>query len=484
MPFLYTNSAGRRFPKKTLTVDVYASRLDQGILTPTTKSLGFKTFVAKTPTSPFFVDEQAYLEVFRSHWEPVIAELAPKYGLTIDEANKIFATSITNAKPALLDIEETKATQKALLSFDPAIIAHGKPVAHLKQNFAHAFANALHRSAATKGFVSIAKAKSSPSAILTDKVSSTDPTTSADSALQAAPPAETVPEVASMATRPILQVNSMPAVHDDPVSAVSETMSPGGVDRAARKKQVLSKLREDAYPFHHEWVFWHERLDRSPSTQSAVNTASSSSSGPTPPESSNSVSASHKSIKALIQDSVQDLRSLKVTSIPPDGAEKSLVQDADTSDFKDKDLNSTNGTLPAVKSSNDIHRYGLANTASTSSPNPDANSSAAPAYEETLVPLMNFTSVKKFWETSNNFDIANLKLRDSVHMFKKTVKPVWEDPRNVRGGSWSFRLGKSISAQAWTRVQLMAIGEALQEVILPGMNFQSLSSFCVAFLTK
>jgi len=39
---------------------------------------------------------------------------------------------------------------------------------------------------------------------------------------------------------------------------------------------------------------------------------------------------------------------------------------------------------------------------------------------------------------------------------------VWEDRRNINGGSWTFRVPKANGPDFWTRVQLMAIGEKLQ----------------------
>ena len=105
------------------------------------------------------------------------------------------------------------------------------------------------------------------------------------------------------------------------------------------------------------------------------------------------------------------------------------------------------------------------------------------AYEDTLVPLMTTSTIKKFWETANNLDISTLRLRDSVHVFKKTVKPVWEDPRNVRGGSWTFRMNKNVSLQAWARFQVMAIGETLQDVLEPGQATSLFSSHPTNFQT-
>lgn len=79
--------------------------------------------------------------------------------------------------------------------------------------------------------------------------------------------------------------------------------------------------------------------------------------------------------------------------------------------------------------------------------------------------LANVDDVRKFWNVFNNFDISRLQLRDSVHLFHKGIKPVWEDARNARGGSWTFRVPKAQAAEFWKEVCMMAIGEQLQAAI-------------------
>lgn len=108
------------------------------------------------------------------------------------------------------------------------------------------------------------------------------------------------------------------------------------------------------------------------------------------------------------------------------------------------------------------------------SPEPDAPVLASTdeeiKYEDRLVKLLDISDVKHFWEMHNNFDVRSmLKLRDSVHLFKKGVKPLWEDPRNVHGGAWTFRVPKEQAAEFWMHTCLLAIGERLQEAVLePG----------------
>ncbi|KAI9790697.1 MAG: hypothetical protein M1816_004838 [Peltula sp. TS41687] len=97
-----------------------------------------------------------------------------------------------------------------------------------------------------------------------------------------------------------------------------------------------------------------------------------------------------------------------------------------------------------------------------------ADNSNEPEYKTKLTELIEISTVQTFWETYNNFPFENLILRDSVYLFKKTVTPVWEDKRNARGGAWTLRVSKADGAEIFKYVQMMAIGEMLQEVVEPG----------------
>lgn len=88
---------------------------------------------------------------------------------------------------------------------------------------------------------------------------------------------------------------------------------------------------------------------------------------------------------------------------------------------------------------------------------PDGN------YEATLEQIGHqIESVHDFWRYNNNTPVEQIKMRESIYLFKQGFQPVWEDRRNINGGSWTFRVPKANGPDFWTRVQLMAIGEKLQ----------------------
>lgn len=69
-----------------------------------------------------------------------------------------------------------------------------------------------------------------------------------------------------------------------------------------------------------------------------------------------------------------------------------------------------------------------------------------------------------FYKIYNNFPWESLKLKDSVHIFRAGVKPLWEDPENLDGGAFTIKVrrdeGRAI--KAWEEVCLLGCGGELQ----------------------
>jgi hypothetical protein len=98
-------------------------------------------------------------------------------------------------------------------------------------------------------------------------------------------------------------------------------------------------------------------------------------------------------------------------------------------------------------------------------------------------------SVQDFWRYNNNTPVDQIKMRESIYLFKSGFKPIWEDRRNVLGGSWTFRVPKTNGPDVWTRVQLLAVGEKLQSVLEDGAlpvppRFIFIPSRLLTFLPK
>ena len=74
-------------------------------------------------------------------------------------------------------------------------------------------------------------------------------------------------------------------------------------------------------------------------------------------------------------------------------------------------------------------------------------------YEGRLTLLQDdIMTVKLFWEVVNSFPLQRLGFKDSVHFFKRGVKPVWEDPRNVNGRKDGSILERATGHSCWRGV--------------------------------
>lgn len=96
---------------------------------------------------------------------------------------------------------------------------------------------------------------------------------------------------------------------------------------------------------------------------------------------------------------------------------------------------------------------------------PESPADAEARYEDRLRHLSSISDVRAFWSTFNNFQVSSLQLRDSIHLFHYGVKPLWEDPRNSKGGSWTFRVPKDKAAAFWKEICMLAVGEQLQAAV-------------------
>ncbi|KAG0234552.1 Eukaryotic translation initiation factor 4E type 3 [Actinomortierella wolfii] len=92
---------------------------------------------------------------------------------------------------------------------------------------------------------------------------------------------------------------------------------------------------------------------------------------------------------------------------------------------------------------------------------------ATPAeYTENLREISEVNSVQSFWSVYNNIKgPESLSLRYSLHVIRKGIKPLWEDPLNERGGAWNFRTSKADAPFVWRELLMALIGEQFADAI-------------------
>ncbi|CAI8016304.1 Eukaryotic translation initiation factor 4E type 2 [Geodia barretti] len=86
--------------------------------------------------------------------------------------------------------------------------------------------------------------------------------------------------------------------------------------------------------------------------------------------------------------------------------------------------------------------------------------STSSSYEENIKFVGSFCTVEGFW--AHYCYLARpceLPAHCDIHVFKKGVKPMWEDDANKSGGKWMIRLKKGISSRCWESLLLAILGE-------------------------
>jgi len=58
-------------------------------------------------------------------------------------------------------------------------------------------------------------------------------------------------------------------------------------------------------------------------------------------------------------------------------------------------------------------------------------------YNSQLKPLGSFNTVQGFWRYWNNIvDPSRFPNDSNLRLFKRGIKPMWEDASNIHGGRW------------------------------------------------
>ncbi len=85
-------------------------------------------------------------------------------------------------------------------------------------------------------------------------------------------------------------------------------------------------------------------------------------------------------------------------------------------------------------------------------------------YEKSTIPLASFSTVEAFWTIYSHLKRpSSLPSVSDYHIFKKGVRPVWEDKENRKGGKWIVRLKKGVADRYWEELLLTIVGDQFAE---------------------
>jgi len=96
----------------------------------------------------------------------------------------------------------------------------------------------------------------------------------------------------------------------------------------------------------------------------------------------------------------------------------------------------------------------------------------AKSWDEQLTEVLSFESVETFWGLYNHIvPPSHIAINSNYYLFKKGIRPAWEDKANAKGGKWSVQLPREKNRdkidQWWLYTMLAAIGETFETPYTP-----------------
>lgn len=81
-------------------------------------------------------------------------------------------------------------------------------------------------------------------------------------------------------------------------------------------------------------------------------------------------------------------------------------------------------------------------------------------YENTLHGIATVQTAEEFWEIYSHLKRpSTLPVVSDYHLFKKDIRPIWEDEVNRKGGKWIVRMKKGVADRYWEDLVLALIGD-------------------------
>jgi translation initiation factor 4E len=81
-------------------------------------------------------------------------------------------------------------------------------------------------------------------------------------------------------------------------------------------------------------------------------------------------------------------------------------------------------------------------------------------YEKSTHKIAHFGTVEEFWTVYTHLRRpSTLPHVSDYHLFKKGIRPVWEDKENKNGGKWNIRLKKGVANRYWEDLMLAIVGD-------------------------
>jgi hypothetical protein len=75
--------------------------------------------------------------------------------------------------------------------------------------------------------------------------------------------------------------------------------------------------------------------------------------------------------------------------------------------------------------------------------------------------IYEITSIENFWKFYNNWDKVGGITHKHFFFMQDDITPIWEDPKNINGGCWSFKVHEDQAVELWEDLSVYLVCDKL-----------------------
>ena len=101
--------------------------------------------------------------------------------------------------------------------------------------------------------------------------------------------------------------------------------------------------------------------------------------------------------------------------------------------------------------------------------------------EKSYIKIYTFNTIEQFWALFNKIPLLHLST-GMYFLMKENILPLWEDKNNVKGGCWSYKVGKKDASQAYLDLLKSVISDNAcpdHPEIITGASISPKKGFCI-----
>jgi translation initiation factor 4E len=138
--------------------------------------------------------------------------------------------------------------------------------------------------------------------------------------------------------------------------------------------------------------------------------------------------------------------------------------DSDSEDLVNSDQNSAASRAKLTKLLSDVtvpdDEHRLQSTYSLWYSRKGSGGHHKASFDQNLQLIGAFATCEQFWQVYSHLGRpGDLSSHSDFHVFKKGIKPLWEDDANRYGGKWIVRLRKGLASRCWENLIMAMLGE-------------------------